>query len=171
MIEYFIDKDYFAVKRQRKKAILIYLAVLAVYAVICLGLFLWYRTMPYMSPKITTAKILVFSVSAVFVIFSFIYLGIIFKRVNRYHKLAYNIMTGIKETSTGTFVRYEETVHVKDGVDFKLLIFSEWNKYKRDFYERQVYVFVEMEFPKFEENQNIKYVTVGNVLISYEILS
>ena len=171
MIDYFIDKDYFAVKKQRKKVLLGYFAVLAVYLVICLGLFLWYRTMPYMSPKITTAKILVFAVSAVFVIFSFIYLGIPYKRVNRYHKLAYNIMTGIKETSTGKIVRYEDKILVKDGVDFKLLIFSEWNKYKRDFYERQVYVFTDMEFPKFEENQNVKHVTVGNVLLSYEILS
>ena len=171
MIDYFIDKDYFVARRQRKKVLGAYFVVFAVYALICLAIFLWYRTMPYKSPNINTAKIMICVITGIFVIFSFIYLGIPYRRVNKYHRYAYNIMTGIKETSTGTFVRYDEEIHVKDGVDFKLIIFSEWNKYKRDFYERQVFVFTEMEFPKFEENQNVKYVTVGNVLLSYEILS
>ena len=38
-------------------------------------------------------------------------------------------------------------------------------------YERKVLVPVEKEFPKFTENQNVKYITQGNVLYSYEILS
>ena len=43
--------------------------------------------------------------------------------------------------------------------------------YKNDFFERKVLVFDEKPFPELEENQNVKYVTQGNVLISYEILS
>ena len=80
-------------------------------------------------------------------------------------------MTGLKETSTGSFFEYDETLQDKDGVDFKSLIFIEWNKFKNDFFERKVLVFNEKPFPEFTEKQNVKYVTQGNVLISYEILS
>ena len=78
---------------------------------------------------------------------------------------------GIKETYTGRFIRYDETICQKDGVDVKSLIFVEWNKYKNDFFERKVYVFNEFPFPEIEVDKNVTYVTQGNVLISYEILS
>ena len=78
---------------------------------------------------------------------------------------------GIKEKYTGNFLEYDETVQVKDGVDFKSLVFIEWNKYKNDFFERKVLVFNEKPFPEIPEKANVNYVTQGNVLIEYEILS
>ena len=77
---------------------------------------------------------------------------------------------GIRETSTGSFLEYDEGLQVKDGVDFKALVFLEWNKYKKDFFERKVLVFYQEEFPEFKEGQNARYVTQGNVLIEYKIL-
>ena len=44
------------------------------------------------------------------------------------------------------------------------------NKYKNDFFERKVLVFYEKDFPEIPEGANVRYVTQGNVLISYEIL-
>ena len=79
-------------------------------------------------------------------------------------------MTGIRETYTGSFFEYSETLQDKDGVDCKALVFLEWNKFKKGFFERKVLVFAEKEFPKFEENMNVRYVTQSNVLVSYEIL-
>ena len=68
------------------------------------------------------------------------------------------------------FFEYDETLQDKDGVDFKSLVFIEWNKYKNDFFERKVLVFDEREFPQIKEGQNVTYVTQGNVLVSYKIL-
>ena len=171
MTDYFVEKDYYDVMKQKKRVWRIYLCIAALYLVLSVGLFLWYRTLPYMSPKINTVKFIHYSLTVVMTIFSFIYIGIYYKRVNRFYKLSYNLLTGLKETSTGSFLEYDETLQDKDGVDFKSLIFIEWNKYKKDFYERKVLVFDERPFPEFKENQNVKYVTQGNVLISYEILS
>lgn len=171
MTDYFVEKDYYDVMKQKKRVWNIYLCIVALYIVLSLGLFLWYRTLPYRSPKIDTVKFIHYSITVVMTIFSFIYIGIYYKRVNRFYKLSYNLLTGLKETSTGSFLEYDETLQDKDGVDFKSLIFIEWNKYKKDFYERKVLVFDERPFPEFKENQNVKYVTQGNVLISYEILS
>jgi hypothetical protein len=80
------------------------------------------------------------------------------------------MVRGLKETSTGSFFEYDENVQTRDGVEFKSLVFLEWNKYKKDFYERRVLVYVEKEFPKIDKNQNVKYVTQGNKLVSYEII-
>ena len=79
--------------------------------------------------------------------------------------------TGLRETSTGSFFEFDEKIQDKDGVDFKSLIFLEWNKYKKEFFERKVLVFYEKPFPEIPLEANVTYVTQGNVLVSYEILS
>lgn len=171
MTQFFNANELNVAKKQKRKTLLIYFIILGVYLFISLGLWLWFRTLPYMSKTITTIKLIHYPITFVFVIFSFIYLGIKYKRINRYFRIVRNLVTGLKETSTGSFFEYDESLRTKDGVDFKSLVFIEWNKYRDDFFERHVLVLREMEFPKFEENQNVRYVTQGNVLISYEILS
>ncbi len=171
MTQFFNNSELNVANKQRKFTLMIYLLLLGVYLVISLGLFLWFRTLPYLSEDINKVKFIHYSITIVFVIFSFIYLGIKYKRINKYYKMMKNLVTGLKETSMGSFFEYDESLRSKDGVDFKSLVFIEWNKYRKDFYERHVLVLKEMEFPKFEESQNVKYVTQGNVLISYEILS
>ena len=171
MIQYFEEKEFISAKKQKIIVLLAYLIVLAIYVIISTGLFLWFRTLPYMDEQITKVKIIHHVISVVFVIFSFIYLGIKYKRVKNYYLMNLNMKTGLKETFTGSFFEYDESLQEKDGADFKALIFLEWNKFKNDFYERKVLIPYEKEFPEFTENQNVKYVTQGNVLYSYEILS
>ncbi len=170
MTQYFFEEEFYKTKKQRKIVLSIYFVVLAVYLVLCVGIYLWFTTLPYRSVEISKVKVWHYSVTAIFVIFSFIYLGVPFKRVNRYYKMSFNMINGIKETFEAIFLEYDERMRDKDGVDCKSLIFLEWNKYKNEFYERRVLVPYEKEFPKFEANQNIKFITQGNILVSYEIL-
>ncbi len=170
MIQFFNSEDLVKAKKQKTKTLLIYSVVLLVYLVFAVGLFLWFRTLPYQSKMITTVKLILYPLTSLMIIFTFIYMGICFKRVNKYVKKLNEIVEGRKETFTGSFIEYSETLQQKDGVDFKCLIFLEWNKYKKDFFERKVLVLANAEFPKFKENMNVKYVTQGNVLFSYEIL-
>ncbi len=170
MVEYFKEQEYFEAKEQRDKSLIVYVIVMVIYALFSLGMILWYLTLPYKSPTIIKVKCIHYSVSVLGVIFSFIYLGIPFKKVNRYYKLCYQLLNGIRETSTGSFFEYSNELQDKDGVECKYMVFLEWNKYKKDFFERKVLVFNEKEFPKFEENMNVRYVTQSNVLVSYEIL-
>ena len=170
MKEYFTEQQFISAKKQRKIVIGWYIGVMLLYTILSVGIFLWYRTFPYLDPRINTAKLIHYSLTALIVIFSFIYLGIPFKRVNRFYRITYQMLTGIRETSTGSFFEYDETLQDKDGVDMKSLIFIEWNKYKNDFFERKVLVFDELDFPEIPENANVRYITQGNVLISYEIL-
>ena len=170
MVDYFIPEFLEDAKKQKRKTLIIYFIMLGVYLAVSVFDYVWYFGLPYKSPAITGVKWLQYSLTAVFVIFSFVYLGIVFKRVRRYYKQCYNMQTGLKETSTGNFLEYDEEIQDKDGVDFKSLVFIEWNKYKKDFFERKVLVFYEKPFPEIPEKANVRYVTQGNVLISYEIL-
>ncbi|MBQ3046494.1 MAG: hypothetical protein IJD54_00450 [Clostridia bacterium] len=170
MIEYYDREELFRAKKQRKAVLTAFFIVLAVYILASVGIVIWYSTLPYESPTITWTKVCHHSLSAIMVIFSFIFMGIKYRRVHKYYKIMTHLDTGLRETSTGSFFEYNESIQDKDGVDFKSLVFLEWNKYKNDFFERKVLVFNEREFPEFQENDNVRYVTQGNVLISYEIL-
>ena len=176
MIDYYTDAEMYSAKKQKKKTLIIYFIVLGVYIAASLAFLTYFWTLPYSGYRDTAHKISLikwghYSLTAIFVIFSFIYLGIKFKRVNRYYKLCLHMSTGLREQSTGNFFEYDENIQDKDGVDFKSLVFIEWNKYKKDFFERKVLVFNELPFPEIAEGANVSYVTQGNVLISYEILS
>ena len=176
MTEYYTDAELDSVTKQRKRVLAIYFTVLGVYLAVCVAFLIYYISLPYAgyndtAHTISLIKLAVYPVTAVFVIFSFIYLGIKFKRTNRYYKMCRHLSTGLRETSTGSFFEYDENIQDKDGVDFKSLVFIEWNKYKNDFFERKVLVFYEKPFPEIPEKSTVNYVTQGNVLISYEILA
>lgn len=176
MIEYYNDAELQSAKKQKKKTLIIYFITLGIYLLISVACFIYYRTLPYSgygdtAGKITVLKAIHYGITALFLIHTFVYLGIIFKRVNRYFKLCRNMSTGLKEQSTGSFFEYDEKIQDKDGVDFKALVFIEWNKYKKDFFERKVLVFYEKPFPEIPVQANVSYITQGNILVSYEILS
>ena len=170
MVEFFKKEEFDLASIQRKKVLAWFFVVLGVYLLVSVGVLLWYLTLPYMSKTITTVKIVQYSITTLFIIFAFIYLGIPFRRVNKYYKVLKNMTIGLRETSTGSFFEYDENVQTRDGVEFKALVFLEWNKYKNDFYERRVLVCVEKNFPVFEKHTNVRYVTQGNKLCSYEII-
>lgn len=166
---YFRDEELNVAKKARNKFLFIYILVAIVYAVVCVGCFLWYTTLPYKSPTITAVKFVHYPVTFLFIIFSFIYLFIVYKGANRYYKLVYNLVSGLKEENVASFLEYSESIQHKDGVDMKSLVFLEKNKFKDEYFERKVLVFADRPFPEIPENAVVRFITQGNVLISYEI--
>jgi hypothetical protein len=169
MIQFFDEEIINKIKEQRKKTLITYFIVLSVYLLISGVLLGWYLTLPYRSETIATVKWIHFPITAVFAIFSYIYMGIPYKRVNKFYKLCLNLKNGLKESFTAIFTGYSENLAIKDGVDCKELCFTEWNKYKQVYYERRVFVLYEMEFPQIPIGAIVNFTTQGNVLISYEI--
>ena len=170
MQEYFKQEYLIEAMKQRKKVLIQYFVMLTIYLIVSGGILLYYTALPYGSKIISTVKVIQFILCAIFVIISFIFLEIRFSRVNNYFNVCKNMTIGLKETSIVNFFEYNENLTQKDGVDMKSLVFLEWNKFKKDYYERNVYVFYEKEFPVLKENAQVKIVTQGNVLYSYEII-
>ncbi len=170
MIDYYKEEYFTQAKKQKDKFLIIFFVLLAVYIAISATCMVFYLRLPYQSPDITTIKIVHYVITAITGGGLFFYMMVVFKRANKYYKLLRNMKTGIKETSTGSFFEYDETLQEKDGVDCKSLVFLEWNKYKKDIFERKVLVLYDKPFPEFNEKDNVRFITQGNILISYEIL-
>ncbi len=170
MTVYYKESDFLKVKKQRRLVLMTFFIMLGVYLIISAGILTWYLILPYKSPTIVWVKAAQHSFSLIALVTLLMFMGIKFKRVNRAYRTGYNLIYALKDTSTGNFLEYDETLQDKDGVDFKSLVFIEWNKYKKDFFERKVLVFNEWDFPEIPLNSNVRYVTQGNVLYSYEIL-
>ena len=175
MIQYFQNEYLDEAKKQKNKCLIIYFIVFAVYlacSIIALVKMSQLLNVNYgnTKQKVTIIKAIHYSITCVMVVFSALYLGIKYKRIRRYYVRCRNMTTGIKETFVGNFLEYNEDVIDKDGVDFKSLVFIEWNKYKKVYYERKVFVFYEKPFPEIPEKANVEYVTHGNVSVSYKIL-
>lgn len=169
-IQYYKNDFYLEAKKQRNKTIIGYFIMLGMYLLLTVGIFLWYGTLIYEDDRITTVKIIQHILTAIFIIISVAYLGIKYKRVNKYYQKCIDVHTGLTETSFGNFIEFNESIESKDGVDFKSLVFLELNKNKNNFFERKVLVFYEKPFPDLVEGQNVKYTTQGNVLKYYEII-
>lgn len=170
MTNYFEKEILDQAKDQRKKTLIIYYLILAMYIAMSVVVMVRYLRLPYGSPKIGALKAVEFVLTFIMTVFSFIYLGIKYKRVNKFYTMCKNITVGIKEEYTANFFEYDESLNTKDGVDVKALVFLQWNKFKNDYFERKVWVFYEKPFPEFKQNDTVRFITQGNVLVSYEII-
>ena len=146
-MEYFNEGQLEITKKQRKKLLTVYLIIVGIFVLASIGFVTWRALLPYKSTDINIIKAIHYPLTAIFVIFSFVFMGIPFKRTNKFYKLCVNLKEGQRETSTGSFFEYDGELQIKDGVEMKALIFLEWNKYKNDFFERKVLVFYEKPFP------------------------
>ncbi len=169
-IDYYKKEFFEEAKEQRKKALIGYFTIAGAFLLISVALLWWYSTLTYMHKLIGVIKAIHYVILAVFVFVSGVYLGIKFKRVNKYYNKCIDIQTGLTETSFGNFIECSESLQTKDGVDFKSLTFLELNKKKDNFFERNVLVFYEKPFPDIKAGQNVRYTTQGNVLKYYEII-
>ena len=109
MTNYFVEQEYLDAKAQRKRTLTAYLIIAALYLIFSIAMVVYFTTLPYKSRTIGTVKVIHYAISVVFVIFSVLYLGIVFRRVNRFYKLTLNLNTGLRETSIGSFFEYDES--------------------------------------------------------------
>ena len=108
-------------------------------------------------------------VAALFIMFSFPFMGISFKRCNAYVRALKFLSTGIKDYCVAPFEGIDDwTTH--DGVDVNVADFSVPNVKRDGMMTRQVYVDGEKDFPPFEEGKRVGFVTQGNLLVEYELI-
>ncbi len=170
MENYFKEEHLTEIKKQRTKTLIIYFVVLAIYLAFCASNLVIFIFQPYGSKYLTLIKIVNGVGTAIFIVFSFIYLAIPFKRVNKYYKMCISLLTGLQTTSVCHFVENTDELTEKDGVDMKSITLLEWSEKKKDYFERKVLVFYDRPFPEIPEKAKLKIITVGNLLLKYEII-
>ena len=176
MTNVYTENDYDNALKLKKKLLYIYFAVLAVGIVACAVVFILFLRMPYIStPELESKKnlyqFLVCLISAIEVIFSFIYLGIPYKRAKYYFKLMDDIKTGRKMLSESTFLQNETYINEVGNVDFHVMAVLEWSDKTQEYMRRHVLVDKEKPMPELNNGDIITYVTHANVLLSYGLKS
>jgi len=169
MINYFDEREIEISHKQYKNNLLFFLIVTALFVALMITFFIINYNLPYKSSIKILYQIIGIIIIFAYVIFAVIFIAIKLVRVRNFYFHCLNVKEGLREKTTAVFLRYDDENQVKDGVDFKQLIFSEWNKFKGEFYERKVLVYLEKEYPVIEIGATVTFITQGNVLVEYKI--
>lgn len=162
------ENDFVQAKKEKKKLLAVFFAVLAVYLAANAVVYAFFLLEPYRTPKKTLFLTLHGVFAAAFFLFVFIFMNIKYKRVSNYNKTLYYIQNGIKDEYEAEFLKFSDEDELKDGNEFDAMIMWEWDKYKQTYFERKVLLDKNKEKPDFKEHQKIKFITQGNVLVEYE---
>jgi hypothetical protein len=176
MVQIYKEIDYDNALNLKKKLLYIYFAVLAVLFVATVVMFILYLSLPFASTQEIKNQgnlylVINSIISAVGVVFSFVYLGIPYKRAKAYFRLLNDIKTGQKIKNVSTFIQNDESVNEVGNVDFHTMVVLEWSEKTQEFMRRNVLVDKEKPMPNLKNGDIITYVTHANVLLSYGLKS
>lgn len=169
MVKLYNDTDLWNAIRQRRRILAVFLSVSAVWLAGCVALIVYYSQLPYKDGNQRWVIAVTCVLTALYLIFTFPYMGICFKRSNAYCKMLKFISVGLKECSVSTFAGIEDWT-TRDGVDVNVAAFEVPNVKREETMIRHIYVDGEKEYPPFEEGKRAKVVSQGNLLIEYELL-
>lgn len=164
----FQDQDLIAAFSQKRRLFWIYIAVAAVFAALLIGCIVWFVSLPYEDNLAYLPQLILCVGACLFIIFSYVYLGIKFQRSRKYYKMISSLSIGIKHVNNSYFLRYDEP-ELKDSVDYYVLTMCEWSKKKSEYLDRKIYCDKEKPLPAFQAGDKVRYLTHGNIMIAYEI--
>lgn len=170
MTSVYNDAHYLGVYKQKQKIWWTFIAVTLVYAIFCVSWWIYYMSLPYEDPMQALPMTCVYVATALYVVFSFPFLGIKFSRVRRYFKMLSYVSEGLKMEEKNYFYCFDEKSLQKDNIDVIACVFETWNKKKSEWMERETYFDPEMPLPQFESGDYVRYVSQSNFVIQYEIL-
>ena len=176
MTNLYEDGDYENALKQKNRMKLIYFIVLGIGLAACAAVYVLFLQLPYQSTDaIKGQKNLYLFLEGLFsfliAAFSFVFLGIPFKRASAYYGLLNDIRTGQKQKNVSTFLSNEEDIETVRNVDFRVMIVLEWSDKTQEYMRRHVLVDKEKPMPELNKGDIITYVTHANVLLSYGLKS
>lgn len=171
MIKVYSDEDFNQAYRQKNTVLYVFLGVFMVYLAGCIACLCYHISLPYAHPNLYIPKWIVYVLTVAFVCFSFPFMGIKFRRVNKYYKMLYYISSGIKNEEKNYFVKFEKCDIQKDNVDAVACVFMTWNRKKQEWMKRELYFDVEKPLPEFSKGDLVRYISQSNFIIEYEILA
>ena len=134
MVSIYQDADYLSAYKQKQKIFRVYMGITAFYIAFCIGWLIFHITLPYKHPLDILPKTMVFVATALYVIFSFPFVGIKFSRSKKYYKMLYFLSEGIKAEECNYFYTLREKSLQKENIDVVGCVFEIWNKKKINFY-------------------------------------
>ncbi len=170
MTEVYSGSELQAELAYRKRFRIIFYSIFGVVAAIDAACVVFAALLPYKSPLAVYPKLVAYGVSALFIVLSYPFLAIKYRRLRAYIKLLTHLSSGLKEGSKGELISFSKDIEVREGVDFRSLNFYEYNDFKKGYFVRKVLLDAEKPRPEINPGEIVHYLTQGNVLMSYRIL-
>ena len=101
---------------------------------------------------------------------SLFFFAVKYRLTRKYVRMLRDMDRGLKDTFEGTFLGYEDTLGMKDGVYFYSMVLKTRPLRRDDITERKL--LIEQTVPKIKLNEGAKlrFVSHANILVAYEIL-
>ena len=173
MTDVFTESEKAEARRERKRLLGIWIAILVIYVVL-FGTMLGMSIYLVDGLRIRTHTWWLGTLSAIITIafasFTIFFFSIKFKLTNKYVKMLNDMDTGLKDDIVARFVGYEDAITLKDGVYFYTMVLKTRPLRRDDIDERKL--LIEHTIPKLELNEGAKLrlISHANILMSYEIL-
>lgn len=172
--EIFDENEKKAAYRERRKLLIIYFVVLALFLV-ALGLMIGFNLAEVIAtgsrrlkaPFMATGIVL----AVLFASFSLFFFSIKFRLTRKYVRMLRDIDTGLKDTTTGKFLEFDEALGEKDGVQFYGMLLECAPLKRGDITTRKVLIEKDIDKPDLNPGDKLRFTTHANILISYEILA
>ena len=156
-------------KNQKKKCLIFFFVMTAVYVLVAAGIFIYFLFEPYGSKKETWLLVSECVISAIYAVFAYIFMTIRFSRVRNYCIMLSRALTRKPTAGTATFMHFNSDITTKDKCDFKSMTLVEWSDKEKDYMERYILIDPEKPRPDFRAGDELSFETYSNVLVSYTI--
>ena len=170
MVSVYTDADYLSAYQQKCRIFRAFLLITLVYVSISLGLLIYHTTLPYADARQTLPRVLVYVLSAIYVVFIFPFLAIKYGRCRRYYKMLSHVSESLKMEEVNYFYFFREQMQQKDHIDVTGCVFETWSKKKQEWLEREAYFDFEKPLPAIESGDLVEYITQANFIIQYNII-
>ena len=143
------------------------MAVTLVYLAFCIAWWIYYLGLPYKHENQTLVKVMLFTASAIYWIFTYPFMAIKYGRCRKYCKMLFYVSEGMKVEECNYFYCFREKSLQKDNIDVVGCVFETWNKKKQEWMEREAYFDPEKPMPNFGVGDLVRYVCQSNFIIQY----
>ncbi|MBO5888826.1 MAG: hypothetical protein J6Q58_01650 [Clostridia bacterium] len=166
---YFYDKDFLnKIKSKKKVHCLIIVLIMAIMLLTNVILIVSFADKPYGSNLRNAYQTASYVITIVLTFISGLYYEILYAPLKKYYYRIIETLNGKKEYSDVTVLRVYNDFSDKFGVKYKRFDALEWSDIQNDYVEREIYFDASVDI-NFEENQMVKLLTCGNLLLGYEV--
>lgn len=159
----YIDKTL----RQKRRCLAVYLTVAIVLSLVIISTIVLNAIFPYNYGHRPILLAILITATVILVLFSFIYLQIVYGKVAAYLNFLGTLLQKISVTSTATVIRVNGQVNSLE-IDYYSIDVLEWSSVKQDYVERTIFIDAEFKNLGLEKNDIITVTTASNYMLAYK---
>ncbi len=166
---YFYDNNFLNnLKKKKNFHLAIIISIMAIMLVTNVILIVVFADKPFGSGLRTVYQTSTYVITVLLTFIAGLYYEIVYVPLKKYYFKVIESLMGKREIIDVTVLRVYNELLDKSAVKFKSFNVLEWSDIQNDYVEREIFFDANLELP-FKENQMVKILTSGNVLLGYEV--